>query len=214
MWAKAWIQSSPLSPLSRIHLFSCLPQIRVVAVVVQSLSCVWFFVAPWTAAFLASLSFTISQSLLKPMSIESVMPSNHLVLCHPLLPLPPIAPSIWVFSNESTLCIRWPKYWRFIFSISPSNKYSGLISFRIDWFDLPGAWPSNLSLCASAQELVKCFQLLVRKFSLHVLPGCLLCWCFYIFLISKFGSGSVFSPWVSSHCVGSFFWWAYSVTWI
>ena len=91
---------------------------------------------PWTTAHQASLSFTISQILLKPMSIESVMPSNHLVLCHPLLLLPLIFFSISVFSNELALCIRWPKYWSFSFNISPSNEYSGLISFRIDWFDL------------------------------------------------------------------------------
>ena len=90
----------------------------------------------WTAACQASLSITISQSLLKLMSIESVMPSNHLVLCHPLLLLPALFPSIRIFSNESPLCIKWPKRWSFIFSISPSNEYSGLISFRIDWFDL------------------------------------------------------------------------------
>ena len=87
------------------------------------------------AAHQAPLSFTISQSLLKLMSIESVMPPNHLLLCHPLLLLPLIFPSIRVFSNESTLCIWWPKYWSFSFSISPSNEYSGLISLRIDWFD-------------------------------------------------------------------------------
>ena len=91
---------------------------------------------PWTAARQASLSITNSQSLLKFTSIESVMPSNHLILCRPLLILPLIFPSIWVFSNESYLHIRWPKYWSFSFSISPSNEYSGLISFRIDWFDL------------------------------------------------------------------------------
>ena len=88
------------------------------------------------AACQVSLSFTISQSLLKLMSIELVMPSNHLILCPPLLPLPSIFPSIGVFSNESALCIRWPEYWSFSFSISPSNEYSGLISFRNDWFDL------------------------------------------------------------------------------
>ena len=93
---------------------------------------------PWTAARQASLSITNSQSLLKLMSIESVMPSNHLILC-PLLFLPSIFPSIRVFSNESVLCIRWPKYWSFSFNISPSNEYSGLISFRIDWFDLLAA---------------------------------------------------------------------------
>ena len=94
------------------------------------------FATPWTAAGQASLSSTISCSLLKPMSIESVMPSNHLILCHPLLLLPSIFPSISVFSNEFALLIRWPKYWSFSFSISPSIEYSGLISFRIDSFDL------------------------------------------------------------------------------
>ena len=106
------------------------------AFVVQSLNCVWLFATPWTAAHQGSLSFTISQSLLKLMSTESVMPSNHLILCRPLLLLPSIFSSIRVFSNESALHIRWPKYWSFSFSISPSNEYSGLISFRIDWFDL------------------------------------------------------------------------------
>ena len=91
---------------------------------------------PWTAAHQASLSITNSRSPLKLMSIESVMPSNHLILCHPLLFPPSVSPSIRVFSNESALCIRWPKYWSFSFSISPSNEYSGLISFRMDWFDL------------------------------------------------------------------------------
>ena len=91
---------------------------------------------PWAAACQASLSITNSQSLLKLMSIKSVMPSNHLILCHPLLLLPSIFPSIRVFCSESVLRIRWPKYWSFSFSISPSNEYSGLISFRIDWFDL------------------------------------------------------------------------------
>ena len=111
------------------HLFAILS-------LVQSLSHVPLFVTPWTAARQASLSITNSQSLLKLMSIESVMPSNHLILCHPLLLLPSIFPSIRVFSSESVLCIRWPKYWSFSFSVSPSNEYSGLISFRLDWFDL------------------------------------------------------------------------------
>ena len=101
---------------------------------VWSLSCVRFFVIPWTVACQASLSITNFQSLLKLMSIESVMSSNHLILCHPLLLLPSLLTS--VFSNESVLCITWPKYWSFSFSISPSNEYSGLISFRIDWLDL------------------------------------------------------------------------------
>ena len=102
--------------------------------IVQSLSHVQLFVTPWTAALQASLSFTITQSLLNLMSIESVMTSNHLIFCHPLLLLSSIFPSIRVFSNELTLCIRWPKPWSFSFSISLSNEYSGLISFRIDYF--------------------------------------------------------------------------------
>ena len=105
-------------------------------VVVQLLSHVRLFVTPRTAACQTSLSFTTYRSLLKLMSIESVMPSNHLELCHPLLSLPSIFPSIRVFSNKLALLIRWPKYWSFSFSISPSNEYSGLISFRIYWFDL------------------------------------------------------------------------------
>ena len=103
---------------------------------VQSLSRVQLFVTPRTAARQASLSITSSWSLLKLMSIESVMPSNHLILCCPLLLLPSVFPSIRVFSNESALHIRWPKYWSFSFNISPSKEYSGLISFRMDWFDL------------------------------------------------------------------------------
>ena len=103
---------------------------------VQSLSRVRLFVTPWTAARQASLSITNSQSLLKLMSIELVMPSNHLIFCHPLLLPPSVFSSIRVFSNESVLHIRWPTYWSFSFCISPSNEYSGLISYRIDWFDL------------------------------------------------------------------------------
>ena len=103
---------------------------------VQSLGRVRLFATPWTAARQASLPITNSQSSLKLMSIESVMPSNHLFLCRPLLLLPSIFPSFGVFSNESVLHIRWPKYWSFSFSISPSNEYSGLISFRMDWLDL------------------------------------------------------------------------------
>ena len=103
---------------------------------VQSLSRVRIFATPWTAAHQVSLSIINSQSLLKLMSVESVMPSNHLIFCRPLLLLPSIFPSIRVFSNESVLGIRWPKYWSFSFSISPSNEYSGLISFRMDCLDL------------------------------------------------------------------------------
>ena len=109
---------------------------RYIVSSVQSLSHVWLFAAPWTAACHASLSIVNSQSLFKLMSIESVMSSNHLILCHPLLLLPSMFPRIRVFSNESALCIRWPKYWSFSFNISPSNEYSGLISFRMDWLDV------------------------------------------------------------------------------
>ena len=103
---------------------------------VQYLSCVQLFATPWTAARQPSLSITKSWSLLKLMSIELVMPSNHLILCCPLLLPPSIFPSIRVFYNELVICIRWPKYWSFSFSISPSNEYSRLISFRMDWWDL------------------------------------------------------------------------------
>ena len=103
---------------------------------VQSLSRVRLFAPPWITAHQTSLSTTNSRSLLKLMSIKLVMPSNHLILCRPSFLLPSIFPSIRVFPNESVLCIRWPKYWNFSFSISPSNEYSGLISFRIDWLDL------------------------------------------------------------------------------
>ena len=103
---------------------------------VQSLSHVWLFVTPWNTALQASLSITISQNSLRLTSIESVMPSSHLILCRPLLLLPPIPPSIRVFSNKSTLCMTWPKYWSFSFSIIPSKEHPGLISFRMDWLDL------------------------------------------------------------------------------
>ena len=115
------------SALLLVHFFPSL---------VQLLSRVWLFATPWTAVCQASVSTTNSQSLLKFMSIESVMPSNDLILCCPFLLLPSIFPNIRVFSTESVLCIRWPKYWSFNFSISPSNEYSELISFMIDWFDL------------------------------------------------------------------------------
>ena len=114
--------------------------------VVQSLSHVQLFATAWTAARQTSLSFTISQSLLKLMSTESVMPSNHLVLCCPLLLLPSVFPSIGVFSNESPLHIRWPKDWIFSFSISPFNEYSGLISSKVDWLDLLAVWGTLKSL--------------------------------------------------------------------
>ena len=126
---------------------------------VQLLSRVRLFATPWTAAPQASLSITISRSLLKLMSIESVMPSNHLILCHPLLLLPSVFPSIRVFSNESVLHIRWPKYWSFSFSISPSSEYSGLISFRMDWLDLlavQGTLKSLLQHCSSKASILRC----------------------------------------------------------
>ena len=113
---------------------------------VQSLSRVQLFATPWTIAHQAFLSIANSWSSPKPMSIELVMPSNHLILCHPLLLLPPIPHRIRVFSNESALCIRWPKYWSFSFSISPSNEHPGLISFRMDWLDFLAAQGTLKSL--------------------------------------------------------------------
>ena len=126
---------------------------------VQLLSRVRLFVTPWTAPHQASLSFAISQGLLKLMSIESIMPSNPLILCHPLFLLPSIFPSIRVFSNEFVLCIRWPKYWSFSFSISPSNEFSRLISFRIDWFDLlavQGTLKSLFQHYSSKASILQC----------------------------------------------------------
>ena len=125
-----WTQADPSSPL----LLTPIALVQLSSV--QSLSRVRLFATPWTAVCQASLSITNSLSSLKLMSIESVMPSSHLILCCPLLLLSPIPPSIRVFSNESVLHIRWPEYWSFSFSISPFNEYSGLISFRMDWSDL------------------------------------------------------------------------------
>ena len=126
---------------------------------VQSLSHVWLFTTPWTAAHQASLSIINSWSLHKLMSIESVMPSNHLILCHPLYLPPSIFPSIRVFSNESVLRIRWPKYWSFSFSISPSNGHPGLISFRMGWLDLlavQGTLKSLLQHHSSKASILQC----------------------------------------------------------
>ena len=128
------------------------------SVSVQLLSCVWLFATPWTAACQASLSFSVSWSLLKFMSIESVMQSNHLILCSLLLLLPSIFPSIRVFS-KSALRIRWPKYWSFNFNIHPSNEYSGLISFRMDWLDLlavQGTLKSLLQHHSSKASILQC----------------------------------------------------------
>ena len=130
---------------------------------VQSLSRVRVFVTPWTAAHQASLSITNSWSLLKLMVIESVMPSNHLILCHPLLLPPSIFPSIRVFSNESVLRIRWPKDWSFSFNISPSNEYLELISFRMDWLDLlavQGILKSLLQHHSSKASILRCSDIL------------------------------------------------------
>ena len=126
---------------------------------VQSFSRVQLFATPWTVAHQASLSFTISRSLLKLMSIKLVMPSNHLILCRPLLLLPSVFPSNRVFSKESVLLIRWPKYWSFSFRINPSNEYSGLISFRTDRFDLlgvQGALKSLLQHHSSKASILRC----------------------------------------------------------
>ena len=143
----------PVSPILAGGYFTTEPQGKPnnkvlrfsLEVSVQSLSRVQLFAIPWTADRQASLSITNSWSLLKLMSIESVMPFNHLILCHPLL-LPSNFPSIRVFSNESVLCIRWPKYWSFSYNISPSNEYSGLISFRMDWLDLLAVQGTHKSL--------------------------------------------------------------------
>ena len=126
---------------------------------VQSLSRVRLFATPWIAARQASLSITNSRSSLKLTSIESVMPSSHLILCHPLLLLPTIPPSIRIFSNESTLCMRWPKYWSFSFSIIPSKEHPWLISFRMDWLDLlavQGTLKSLLQHHSSKASILRC----------------------------------------------------------
>ena len=129
---------------------------------------VWLFATPWTAALQASLSITNSQSLLKLMSIKSVMPFNPLILCHPLLLLPTIFPSIRVFSYESALCIRWPKYWSFGFRISPSSKYSGLISFTMEWLDflaIQGTLRSFLQHHNSKASILQCSAFFIVWFS-------------------------------------------------
>ena len=146
----------------------CLVKFFSLFVVVQLLSHVQLFATPWTAACQASLSITISQSLLKLMSVQSVMPSNNLLLRCPLLLLPSIFPSIRVFSNESDLLIRWPKYWSFSFNISPSNEYSGLISFRIDWLDLlevQGTLKSLLQQHSSRATILQCSDFFMVQLS-------------------------------------------------
>ena len=129
---------------------------------------------PWTAAHQGSLSITNSQSLLRIMSIESVMPSNHLILCCPLLLLPSIFPSIRVFSNESVLCIRWPKYWSFSFSISPSNEHPGLICLRMDWLDLlavQGTLKSLLQHHSSEASVLRCSAFFIVQLSHPYMDG-------------------------------------------
>ena len=137
-------------------------------VVFQLLSRIQLFATPWTVACQASLFFTIFWSLLKLMSIEMVMPSSHLILYRPLLLMPPIPSSIRIFSNESTLCMRWPKYWSLSFSISPSNEYSGLISFRIDWFSLlavQGTLKSLLQHHSSKVSILLCSAFFIIQLS-------------------------------------------------
>ena len=134
----------------------------------QSLSRVQLFVTLWISACPASLLFTVSRSLPKFMSIESMMPSNHLILCCPFLLLPSVFPSTWVFSNESVLCIRWPKYWSFSFSISPSDEHPGLVSFRMDWLDLlavQGTLKSFLQHHSSKASILWCSAFFMVHFS-------------------------------------------------
>ena len=142
--------------------------IRISISSIQSLSHVRLFATPWIAARQASLSITNSRSPPKPMSIKSVMPSSHLILCRPLLLLPSIPPSIRVFSNESTLHIMWPKYWSFSFSISPSNEHPGLISFRMDWLDLLAVQQTLKSLLqhhSSKASILRCSAFFTAQFS-------------------------------------------------
>ena len=164
-WKMNITEQGPKEDNPRVQVFSLLSWPFTVFVVVQCKSCLTLC-DPWTAACQASLSITISCSLFKFMSIESVMPSNHLILCHPLLFLPSIFPSIRVFSNESALCIMWPNYWSF--NINPSNEYSRLISFRIDWFDLfavQGTLKSLLHHCNPKASILQCSTFLIVQLS-------------------------------------------------
>ena len=161
---------------------------------VQSLSCVRLFATPWTAARQAPLSITNSRTLLKLMSIESLMPSNH-IFCRPLILLPSIFPSIRIFSSESVLCIRWPKYWSLSFSISPSNEYSGLIPFRVDWFDL-------LAAQGTLKSLLKNY-LLIKNYYLFLAVLHLPCDMWAFSRCSK-GRGPLFSCGGQPSCCGGF----------
>ena len=156
---------------------------HIFVVAPKSLGCIRFFATVWTAVRQTSPSFTTSRSLLKLMSAESVMPSSHLILCHPLLVLPLIFPSIRVFSNESALCIRWPKDWSF--SISPSNEHPGLISFRMDWLDLlavQGTLQSLLQHHSSKTSILQCSAFLIAYgYWKHHSFDCIdLCWQIYV----------------------------------
>ena len=158
-----WIAAIPFAHHSRVLQFSS----------VQSLSHVWLFATPWIAARQASLSITNSRSSLRLTSIESVMPSSHFILCCPLLLLPPIPPSIRVFSNESALRMRWPKYWSFSFSIIPSKETPGLISFRMDWLDLltvQGTVKSLLQHHSSKASILQCSAFFQSNSHIHTWP--------------------------------------------
>ena len=170
---------SKWKPEAAIHFFKVLFFSSV-----QSLNHIQLLATPWTAAHRASLSITNSQSLLKLKSIESVMPSNHLILYHPLLLLPSIFPSIWVFSNESVLHIRWPKYWSFSFNISPSNEHSGLISFRMNWLDLlavQGTLKSLLQHHCSKTSILRRSAFFIVQLSHPYMTGTMY-FCMYIFI--------------------------------
>ena len=151
---------------------------------VESLNCVQFFATPWIAAHQASLSISKSGSLHSLMSIESVMPSSHLVLCLPLLLLPPIPPSIRVFSNESTLCRRWPKCWSFSFSVSPSNEHPGLISFRMDWLDLLAVQGTLKSILQHHSSKASIFQ--------HSAFFTVQQWALYLYLFTYFWNSKMY----------------------
>ena len=161
-----WLFALSMKPNLNIYIYIHIYEILFSSV--QSLRCILSLATPWTAAQQVSLSITNTLSLLKLMSIKSVMPSNHLILCRPLLLLPSIFPSIWVFSNELVLCIWWPKYWSFSFSISSSNEYSGLICFRMDWLDLPavqGTLKSLLQHCSTKVSILWCSAFFIVQLS-------------------------------------------------
>ena len=201
-WLSYWTELNYLqNTLHEILQARILEWVSVQFSSVQFFSHVRLFATPWTPARRASLSITNSWSLLKLVSIVLVMPSNHLILCHPLLLLPSIFPSIRVFSSESALCVRWPKYWSFSFSISPSTEYSGLISFRIDWFDLlavQGTLKSLLQHHSSKASVLQCSA----SFMVQLSHPCMTTkktialmsakWCLW-FLICRLGLSLLFS---------------------